>query len=178
MTRALASQGATVYVCDIAKSAPELEKLDNVHFTGALDIVKRQECKSFLDGIPGRLDGLVNCAGVCLSEGRMASDEVFTRTFEINTRGTWNIGTEGILRMSEQEPRKSAPDLLPEFPRTPGAGRIVNFASGAGLRGIANLAAYCGSKHAVVGMTRAWAKDWPSLRINAVAPGKSFMWFI
>lgn len=101
----------------------------------------------------------------------MASDEVFTRIMEVNVRGTWNMGTEAMQRMSKQE-AKPSDALLPEFQRTPGAGRVVNFASGAGLRGIANLAAYCASKHAVVGLTRAWAKDWPSLRINAVAPGR------
>jgi NAD(P)-dependent dehydrogenase (short-subunit alcohol dehydrogenase family) len=102
----------------------------------------------------------------------MASDEIFTRIMDVNVRGTWNMSTEAILRMNKQGQKASIPGILPEFTRTPGAGRIVNFASGAGIRGIAHIAAYCASKHAVVGLTRAWAKDWPSLRINAVAPGK------
>jgi NAD(P)-dependent dehydrogenase (short-subunit alcohol dehydrogenase family) len=145
---------------------------DNIHFVGGVDIANREQCHGFFNNIPGRIDGLVNCAGICPAEGQMASDEVFTRIMEVNVRGTWNMGTEAILRMSKQEQKTSIPGLLPEFTRTPGAGRIVNFASGAGIRGIANIAGYCASKHAVVGLTRAWAKDWPCLRINAVAPGK------
>ena len=35
-----------------------------------------------------------------------------------------------------------------------GAGRIVNLASTAGLKGYANVAAYCASKHGVVGLMR------------------------
>lgn len=144
---------------------------------GGLDIAQRSECKQYLDSISGRIDGLVNCAGVCLAEGKMATDEVFSKILDVNVRGTWNMGTEAIQRMSQQEPKPS-PALLPEFERTPGSGRIVNFASGAGLRGIANLAAYCASKHAVVGLTRSWAKDWPLLRVNAVAPGESLAYHL
>jgi NAD(P)-dependent dehydrogenase (short-subunit alcohol dehydrogenase family) len=54
-----------------------------------------------------------------------------------------------------------------------GCGRIVNVASVAGLVGIQNRAAYCASKAAVVGLTRAMAADHAAagLRINAVCPG-------
>jgi NAD(P)-dependent dehydrogenase (short-subunit alcohol dehydrogenase family) len=172
VTRALASQGANVYVCDISTKAPaEISNQSNIHFVGGLDISDRKQCAQFFDDIPGRIEGLVNCAGICPLEGQMATDDIFTRVMEVNVRGTWNMTTEAFKRMSRQEQKKSIPGLLPEYHRTPGAGRVVNFASGAGIRGIANIAAYCASKHAVVGLTRAWAKDWPTLRINAVAPG-------
>lgn len=50
---------------------------------------------------------------------------------------------------------------------------IVNAASIAGLRGLNQSAAYCASKHGVVGITKACAKDYGprGIRINAVAPG-------
>jgi NAD(P)-dependent dehydrogenase (short-subunit alcohol dehydrogenase family) len=54
-----------------------------------------------------------------------------------------------------------------------GQGSIVNVASVAGQIGMARRAAYCASKAAVVGLTRAMAVDHSSagVRTNAVAPG-------
>lgn len=82
------------------------------------------------------------------------------------------MGSEAIRRMAKQETSVSE-GLIPGSKRTLPAGVVVNISSGAAFRGIPNLAAYCTSKHAVLGMTRAWAKDWPNLRINSVAPGMS-----
>ncbi len=39
------------------------------------------------------------------------------------------------------------------------AGRIVNIASTAGLKGYARVGAYCAAKHGVVGLTRALAAE-------------------
>jgi NAD(P)-dependent dehydrogenase (short-subunit alcohol dehydrogenase family) len=52
-------------------------------------------------------------------------------------------------------------------------GRIVNIASVAGLEGMSHAAAYCASKHGVVGLTRALAKELQKepITVNAVCPG-------
>ncbi|HVN52136.1 MAG TPA: SDR family oxidoreductase, partial [Acidimicrobiales bacterium] len=52
-------------------------------------------------------------------------------------------------------------------------GNILNLASTAGLIGQAYVAAYCASKHALVGLTRAMAIELgrQGVRINAVCPG-------
>ncbi|SIT44631.1 2,5-dichloro-2,5-cyclohexadiene-1,4-diol dehydrogenase [Paraburkholderia ribeironis] len=54
-----------------------------------------------------------------------------------------------------------------------GGGAIVNNASIFGLRGMEGIAHYVASKHAVVGLTRAVAKEYAAknIRINAVCPG-------
>jgi NAD(P)-dependent dehydrogenase (short-subunit alcohol dehydrogenase family) len=54
-----------------------------------------------------------------------------------------------------------------------GSGAIVNNASIFGLRGMNGIAHYVASKHAVVGLTRAVAKEYADrgIRINAVCPG-------
>jgi NAD(P)-dependent dehydrogenase (short-subunit alcohol dehydrogenase family) len=54
-----------------------------------------------------------------------------------------------------------------------GWGRIINIASTTGLIGYAYVTAYCASKHAVVGLTRALALEvaTKSVTVNAVCPG-------
>jgi NAD(P)-dependent dehydrogenase (short-subunit alcohol dehydrogenase family) len=93
-------------------------------------------------------------------EGRVAEiteyplDE-FDRTFAVNVRGVF-LGLQHVI-----------PAM-----RAGGGGSIVNTASQAGLRGVANLSAYCASKHAVVGLSRTAAlEEAPWIRVNALAPG-------
>lgn len=172
MTKALARKGATVYVADIARQAPpELHGETNVHFVGDVDVSNRAACNAFIEAIPGRLDGLVNGAGICPPEGQLAPDALYQRVFAVNVTGTWNMGTEAIARMSQQTP-KVTEGLLPGSKRDLPAGSIVNISSVGGVRVAAGgLSVYCASKHAVVGLTRGWAQDWHSLRVNSVAPG-------
>jgi NAD(P)-dependent dehydrogenase (short-subunit alcohol dehydrogenase family) len=57
--------------------------------------------------------------------------------------------------------------------RSGGGGAIVNNASIFGLRGMDGIAHYVAAKHAVVGLTRAVAKEYAkqNIRVNAVCPG-------
>ena len=63
-------------------------------------------------------------------------------------------------------------EVLPAMIRSTN-GRIVNIASTAALRGYSGLAAYCASKHGMLGMTRALALEVAKsgITVNAVCPG-------
>jgi NAD(P)-dependent dehydrogenase (short-subunit alcohol dehydrogenase family) len=54
-----------------------------------------------------------------------------------------------------------------------GSGSVINISSTAGSKAIAGASVYCGSKHAVEGITKAAALEVAAsgVRVNAVAPG-------
>jgi NAD(P)-dependent dehydrogenase (short-subunit alcohol dehydrogenase family) len=105
-----------------------------------------------------RIEIAINNAGVETRLGPVqeASDEEFERVMGVNVRGTWLALKHEILHM---------------LPR--GGGSIVNTASTAGVTGIAGVALYTASKHAIVGLTKASALELAAskIRVNAVAPG-------
>ncbi len=111
----------------------------------------------------GRLDILVNAAGICERVSCLnMPDEDMRKTFEVNVFGTFYVCTAAAAHMRKPEIRES------------GGGRIVTFGSVAGLRARTNVPVYGASKSAVQILTQSMAADWASLgiRVNAVIPGQ------
>ncbi len=100
---------------------------------------------------------LVNNAG-------QSAGVAFTET----TRETWDrmiaVNLTGTFLCTQQ--------VLPAMLGV-GAGRIINIASTAGLKGYSHTAAYCAAKHGVIGLTRALAMETAKkgITVNAVCPG-------
>jgi NAD(P)-dependent dehydrogenase (short-subunit alcohol dehydrogenase family) len=165
----LAGLGAVLVVGDLgAEPSPALQKLITRYDEGLsyapLDVSSRESAHRFMEAVMnkhGRVDGLVNNAGICPNEGEMASDELYDRIMAVNLKGVWHMGTEAITVMKNQTASEGV------------KGVIVNTASDAALKGIRGIAAYTASKHGVLGLTRTWCKDWTpvGIRVNAVAPG-------
>ena len=100
---------------------------------------------------------LVNNAGQ--AESALFADtsrELWNRMLDVNLGGAY-LCTQAVL-----------PAMLAAR-----AGRIVNVASTAGLKGYARMTAYCAAKHALVGLTRALAQEVAKhgITVNAVCPG-------
>jgi 3-oxoacyl-[acyl-carrier protein] reductase len=106
----------------------------------------------------GRVDVLVNNAGTIVLPGGL----------EETTPEAWDTMMATNARSVFLCSRAVVPDM-----RRRGRGRIVNVASTAGLRGLPERSAYCASKHAVVGFTRALALDLRlhGIAVNAICPG-------
>jgi 3-oxoacyl-[acyl-carrier protein] reductase len=126
----------------------------------ALDVADRQSVEAAVRGVldaHGRLDGLVNNAGVARDNllVRM-KDEDWDQVLATNLTGVFLCTQAALKPMIKQR-----------------SGRIVNVTSVVGLAGNAGQANYASSKAGVVGFTKSVAREVASrgITVNAVAPG-------
>ncbi|WP_067135674.1 SDR family NAD(P)-dependent oxidoreductase [Microtetraspora malaysiensis] len=141
--------------------ADELGKLGaQVAFVRA-DVRSNEDMTNLIDRTVERfshLDIAFNNAGTEGAPGPVTdvTDESYAATFDTNVLGT-------LLSM-KHEFRAMRPQ---------GGGSIINVSSTYGLMGYPNSALYVGSKHAVIGITKAAALEGAAhgIRVNAIAPG-------
>jgi 3-oxoacyl-[acyl-carrier protein] reductase len=105
----------------------------------------------------GRIDVLINCAGLSLNgEVDGYSLEDWRSVIETNLTGTFLTC------------RAVAPAM-----KLQGGGQIINISSGAGRNGIKQMSAYCASKFGVIGFTESFALEVrnQNIRVSVLLPG-------
>ncbi|MER5730039.1 glucose 1-dehydrogenase [Streptomyces sp. NPDC002138] len=160
--RAVVAGGGKVVITDVleAEGAATAEELGEAARFLRHDVTSESDWQAALDHAVaefGRLDGLVNNAGI--STGQFLEHESvahFRQVLEVNLVGVF-IGI------------KTAIPLL----RAHGGGSIVNISSAAGLTGLALTAGYGASKWGVRGLSKIGAVELAEagIRVNSVHPG-------
>ncbi len=159
---ALAREGARVAIGDL--DGPLAEREASALGGGAvgllLDVTDRGSFERFLDEVEralGPLDALVNNAGIMHMERFVEEDDAAAiRQVDVNLHGVITGSKLAVRRF---------------LPR--GRGHLVNVASSAGKFGIAGVATYSATKHAVVGLTEALRTELhgTGIELSVVMPG-------
>jgi NAD(P)-dependent dehydrogenase (short-subunit alcohol dehydrogenase family) len=166
---ALAAAGARIAIIDVNGEALEAcvktlqAKGHDVHGVAG-DIVPKAQALALFEMAAahlGRVDGLVNCAGVYPRRPILdISDEDWDFDWKINVRGTYNMMAAAAAHMRSQPLDGKV------------RGRIVNVSSVDAFKAHPKNAHYAATKAAVVSLTRSFALEFApdQILVNAIAP--------
>lgn len=170
--RRLVAEGGKAAIVDLseekgAKLAAELGD-HAVSFTADVtDEAAVQQVVNRIEERFGKLDIVVNCAGIGVAEKVLSRKgphalSSFTKTIQVNLIGTFNV-----IRLAAEKMSTNLPNEEGE------RGVIVNTASVAAFDGQIGQAAYSASKGGIVGMTLPIARELAryGIRVMTIAPG-------
>jgi NAD(P)-dependent dehydrogenase (short-subunit alcohol dehydrogenase family) len=160
--RFLAEMGASVALFDVdeAKGAAAAVEIGPRARFVKVDVRSGEECRKAVAEVKdafGRIDALVNCAGVIRRKTVVdLTEEEWDLVLDVGLKGIFLVSKYVVPVMAEQ-----------------GGGSIVNIGSGWGVKGGPRAVAYCAAKGGTVNMTRAMAIDHgpQNIRVNCVCPG-------
>ena len=162
---ALAAEGAAVLACDINDCDDTVAAITDAGGRAAglqADVSSMQSCQAMAEQAVaefGKLDILVNNAalygGLKGARFEQLEEAQWDAVMNINVKGVWQCCKAVV------EPMRAA-----------GGGSIINISSLAAVYGLPYGLDYVASKAAVIGMTRAMARELGAdrIRVNAVAP--------
>lgn len=165
IAKSMASVGAHMVLCDL--NLADLEKVQNeiTEAAGkaeiiALNLMERQSIDNCVDAVIallGRVDVLINCAGINKREGCLDVDEeTYDRIMTVNLKGAFFL-TQGFAKHMVQQK----------------SGSIIHISSHNAVSMLGGCGVYGASKSGLTAVTRAQAIEWAKhgIRVNAVAPG-------
>lgn len=170
--RTLVDAGAKVVIADVNIAAGEAmaEELGAAVRFVPTDVTDEAAARTAVDAavtLGGRIDGLVNCAGIVVAGKAVGRDgphdlASFTRCIHINLIGSFNMIRLAAAAMQAQDANDAGE-----------RGVIINTASVAAYDGQIGQAAYAASKAGVVGMTLPLAREFAKtgIRVLTIAPG-------
>lgn len=159
----LAARGAVVTIADRDAAALEAAglRLEGGQ-SSVVDVTDPDACAATVAQVVdshGRLDILVNCAGIAGVNKRLweMSPEEFQSVVDVNLLGTFLMCRAAVPAMLEVSDRR---------------GRIVNVASMAGKDGNPRAAHYSAAKAGIIALTKSLGKELATLGIlvNVIAP--------
>jgi 3-oxoacyl-[acyl-carrier protein] reductase len=161
----MAERGADIVVHDLkaepaeqtAAAVRKLGRKVHVAVCDVTDVAAVRRMVAEAASAMGRVDILVNNAGYGQrSETQAISEQDFDRMFAVHVKGSFFAAQAVIPPMKERR-----------------YGKIVNISSMWGMTGAPVAPHYCAAKAALLGFTKAWAKElapW-NIHVNAVCPG-------
>lgn len=165
LAKGMAGVGATMCNCDIDRK--RLEELDGEirkeggksasHLMNVTDKKSIRDCVDAIIREYGKIDVLINCAGINKREGFMdVTEETYDRIMAIDLKGVFLVTQAVVPHMKERR-----------------YGSIINIGSHNVVGMLGGVSIYGAAKSGVAAFTRSMAIEWAkyNIRANCICPG-------